>query len=328
MLDQKRVDREISRLRAALPSSETRKAMDYAVEDLNDYLAGQIPLFGASGLLDSIAGQVLPASFALAETQTERQDVLAFMCSLQRASFDMHLQAKRLAQRTFFNPSFGTMAGTQAPLLQSAGWIDDADRLLQWLWTDYFSEDPPKSALRFGNPSPGAWVNDHANPYLVNKAAWFTTMTTVDPALWRGAGYAPDADNLGPYWMLAQVWDDPDPARARNALQAVRDLNLGTTFIKDSPEGKRVYLVDEFLLLDDYDVRSVNMRRIARGLDPVTVDSYMPNPLPNAVLPFAQDDVFWPAYLKLCAEIGAAPITMENPVAVRLDPATLRVHRV
>ncbi len=329
MLDQNRVDAEIKRQRDSVNLSLARDDVSHAIGKIERFMSGNAPnAIGAGSAFDTIAHDKR-FSLIVASDPAERGLTLAYMLSLQLLNADLVRKARGSAVKIGNKYGFATVMGMAVPRWHAAGWTAWAEDFAADIWTDYRARNSDTLNLTlFGNPSPGAWVNDHANPYMVNKAAWFTTMTNVDPGLWRGAGYDPDADSLGPYWMLAQVWDDPDPDRVRNALQAVRDLNLGTTFIKDNPEGKRVYLVDEFLLLDDYDIRAVNMRRIARGLGPVEVESYLPDPLPNAVLPFAQDDVFWPAYLKMCADIGSPPIAPDHPVAVRLDPATLRVTRV
>lgn len=328
MLDQKRVDAAIKSQRDAINMSVARDDISHAFGKIKRFMSGDAPnAIGAGSAFDTVA---LDRRFPLicASDPADRVLTIAYMLSLELLHADMVRKARGGSVKIGNKYGFANVMGMTVPRWQAAGWIAVADEFAGDIWTDYRAANSESLNLTlFGNPNPGSWVNDHANPYLADKAAWFTTMTTVDPALWRGAGYDPDSDSLGPYWMLAQVWDDPDPGRVRNALQAVRDLNLGTSFIKDNPMGKRVYLVDEFLLLDDYDVRAVNMRRIARGLDPVSVESYLSDAVPSAVLPFAQDDVFWPAYLKICADIGTAPITPDNPVTVRLDPETLRVAR-
>ncbi|AUH65256.1 hypothetical protein [Paracoccus zhejiangensis] len=326
MLNKPCVDRTRAALQRQFPNENSRKGVSFALEDIADYMAGAIDLHNASGILEGFASSAQVSGFNAAKSIEAKQQFLGLIVSLDLCAFDLHTQAMRKGVRSFFNPQFGLFAGIRVPMLQSIGWIAEAQRVATWLWADYRVAKADKANILFGNPSPRSWINDHDNPYLVQKAAWFTTMTTVDPALWRQYGYDPDADSLGPYWMLAQVWDEPDPHKVRNALQAVRDMNLGSTFIKDEPEGRRVYLVDEFLLLDDYDVRSVNMRRIAKGLAPVEVESYLPDPLPNALLPFVQDDIFWPVYLKMCDELGAAPIKPDNPLQVRLDPETLQIE--
>ena len=328
MLEQSRVDRARERLVGAFPNKNSREEVSFAFEDVADYMSGQIDLFAASGAMEGVANGALVTGFSAADSPEAKQDFLSVITSLRQMSFHLHTTAHRNGVRTFFNPQFNTIAGIQAQMLQSAGWLHEAETMVNWLWADHFEASGDKTDLLFGNPNRGAWINEHSNPYLVHKAAWFATMTTVEESLWRQHGYDPDMDSLGPYWMRAQVWNDPDPAKVRNALQAVRDMNLGTTFIKDQPEGNRVYIVDEFLLLDDYDLRSVNMRRKALGLEAVEVESYLADPLPLDVLPFAKDDVLYPAYLKMCEKLVAEPYAPETSIDVRLDPETLQVSRV
>ncbi|AUH65254.1 hypothetical protein [Paracoccus zhejiangensis] len=326
MLSQERVNQQIAELRKRCDAPKAKDEVSHRFEKIRRYLHGEAPnAIGAGQAFDAVS-QALRFDLALAATDLSL--TIAYIDTLALMISDLVIKKRGGALKIGNNYGMSRVLGMSVPSWQAAGWEDMARRFAFDIWTGYRAENTEQATVLFGSPDRTSWVNDHDNPYLVQKAAWFTTMTTVDPEIWRHYGYDPDADSLGPYWMLAQVWDDPEPAKVRNALQAVRDMNLGTTFIKDNPEGQRVYLVDEFLLLDDYDIRSVNMRRIAKGLAPVEVESYLSDPLPNAVLPFTRDDIFWPAYLKMCDELAAAPIRPDSTVEVRLDPETLRVERV
>lgn len=292
------------------------------------YLAGNETLEFSSGSFTSVAHGARFGIWLGQDSVEGHQDALSFWASMSVKAFDLEKKILSAGLEPWTEMSFSHGAGIEAPPYQSIGWLEEAQSFLDYIWTVYRERRPELAEVLFGNPEPRSWVNEHANPYFAKKPAWFTTMTTLDPDQWRSHGYDPDPDSLGPYWMLAQIWDDPDPCKVRNALQAVRDMNLGTTFIKDEPMRKRAYIVDEFLLLDDYDIGAVNMRRVARGLAPVEVETYLPQPLPNEVLPFAQDDIFWPAYVRMCEDIAATPIAPENKVSVRLDPETLRIERI
>ncbi|AUH65255.1 hypothetical protein [Paracoccus zhejiangensis] len=328
MLQQERVYAKRDALIKSLKPQQAVQRVTTAIEDLVGYVSGEETLEFASGAYASVSHAPRFDIFMAQSDVHGRQLALSFIAAMKLLTFDLDGKMRKAGLKPWNEIGFARVSGMDSPLFQSIGWQKEADRYLEHIWTAYLSANADKTNILFGDPSPGSWINQHSNPYLVQKAAWFTTMTTVDPTLWRQYGYDPDAESLGPYLRLAQVWDDSDPAKVRNALQAVRDMNLGSTFIKDEPKGRRVYIVDEFLLLDDYDIRSVNMRRIAKGLAPVEVESYLPDPLPNAVLPFVQDDIFWPIYLKMCAELGAAPIRPESPLQVRLEPETLRLQVV
>ncbi|MFC4254742.1 hypothetical protein ACFOWT_04890 [Croceibacterium xixiisoli] len=325
MLEQKRVDDHAASLCSLAAGEQSREDVAHYIGKVDRYMRGDAPNAIGAGQAFSAIG--IDLRFTLQCAASDKTLTTAYRASVLLMMSDLVVKKRGTGVKIGSNYNMSLVLGMLVPTWQAAGWIDHAAFFARDIWTGYREESSANLDVKFGNPNPGAWVNEHSNPYLVQKPAWFTTMTTVDLDLWRRHGYDPDADSLGPYWMLAQVWDDPDPAKVRNALQAVRDMNLGTTFIKDEPMGKRVYIVDDFLLLNDYDIRSVNMRRIALGLSPVHVESYLDGPMPNEVLPFTQDDVFWPAYLKMCGEIGAQPIAPADVVAVALDPETLRVEK-
>ena len=326
MLQQERVDRQADQLRDSIDYANVREEFAHRMSKVDRFVRGDAPNgIGAGQAFGAVGHQLRSSLFLSAE---DRQLTTAYLNSLTMMISDLVVKKRGSAFKVGNSYNMTGVLGYQVPMWQASGWMDLSSSFAEDIWTTYREENDAQMNVLFGNPNRGAWINEHSNPYLVHKAAWFVTMTTVEESLWRRHGYDPDMDSLGPYWMLAQVWNDPDPAKVRNALQAVRDMNLGTTFIKDQPEGSRVYIVDEFLLLDDYEVRSVNMRRKALGLEAVEVESYIADPLPNEVLPFAKDDVFYPAYLKMCEELGAEPYAPETTIDVRLDPETLSVVRV
>ena len=279
--------------------------------------------------MEGFSDGALIAGYEAAETPGDRQRFLALIASLRQCAFHLHIQAITKGVRTYFNPQFGGIAGRHAPMLLAIGWQAEADEMMRWLWKDYFASQADNADVVCGDPNRAGWVNEHSNTYVVNKPAWFNTMTAIDEGLWRARGYDPDMDSLGAYWMLAEVWNDPDPGKVRNALQAVREHNIGAAFIKDEPEGSRVYIVDEFLLLYDYDIRAVNMRRKLTGLDVVELETYIYDmDLPLEVPPFMKDDVFDPTYVKMCEEIGVAPYAPTNSVDIRIDPETLKTNLI
>ena len=332
MLDRKRVEAASNKLAKAYrnPSQNALTGVAYAYEDLKDFNAGNLNLFAASGMLDGIANALSGPSFIQASTPQARRDSLALTGAFKWFAYHFHMQAIAMGERTFFNPNFAVDAGISVPMMQSFGWVKEADAMMSFIWTELPKTNKVAPELFYGQPDRGKWINEHSNPYVVSKAAWFASLSTFsDPAPMATLGYDPDMESLGAYWMLAQVWDDPNPAKVRNALLAVREHNIGTAFIKDEPEGSRVHIVDEFLLLYDYDIRSVNMRRKLMGLPVVEVEDYIYDmDLPLEVLPFAKDDVFYPAYLKMCAELGAEPYVPDNSIDVRIDPETLTISRV
>lgn len=327
MLQQQCIDAKREELLKSLDMTPARNRVNEAHSDLASYFSGDETLEFSSGAFAMMSHEPRFQLFNAEVNSEGRQRALSFIATLKYLTFDLGLKMQASGLKPWNEIGFVRVSAMDCPMLQSIGWHDAAETMLHYLWTDYREANAKIVATLFGNPNPQSWVNDDANPYLTRKPAWFTTLTTVDPTLWRSHGYDPDSDSLGAYWLLAQNWDDPDPTKVRDALQAVRDLNISTILIKDKPIGNRVYLVDEFLLLDDYDIRSINMRRIDLGLEPVEVESYLSDPLPNEVLPFAEDDVFWPAYLKMCEEVGAAPLSPEKVVQVSLNPETLQVEK-
>ena len=328
MLEEKRVRAAQDNLVRSFDTTRRSKRLVDLVGRLRAYNADEMPMnLRASGVFEQV-GHGFRFGLMINSTSIEdRQATLAFIAAVKFYHFDLMRHGSATDTPVFSNFSFPVAAGMDVPLYQSIGWIDHAQDMLNYVWTDYAASKKDDMALYFGQADPNNWVNDRANPYLSGKSEWFTTMTGfADPSVWRQYGYDPDMDSLGPYWMLAQTWNDPDPARVRNALLAVRELNIGTTFIKDTPEGTRTYLVDEFLLLYDYDIRAINMRRKLSGLAPVEVEDYIYDmDLPPDVLPFAVDDIFYPAYVKMCAEMGVAPFAPDTAMNVQIDPERVRI---
>lgn len=328
MLEEKRVKREQESLLQGLDIADATSQFERAVGKVRRYMLGDAPNAIGAGQAFNRVGRFL--RFPLfAQNGNDLVSILAYMNSLKFLIADLGIKKRGGSLKIGTDYEAGRALGQDIPMWQAAGWTDIAASFADDIWTTYYAENEDKADILFGNPRQLSNANPHANFYLKHKPFWFTTMTTVEESLWRQHGYDPDMDSLGAYWMLAQVWDDPDPAKVRNALLAVREHNIGTTFIKDVPEGNRVYLVDEFLLLYDYDIRSVNMRRKLMGLPVVEVEDYIYDmDLPLEVLPFAKDDVFYPAYVKMCAELGVEPYAPENSIDVRIDPETLLVSRV
>lgn len=328
MLEQDRVSRKQDQLLKAVDVGAVRNSFTRRTAKVARYMAGDAPNAIGVGQGFAAVGRLL--RFGIFIASQDKALALSYLNSLTLMASDLAVHRRGKDIKLGSNYDASSCLGQDVPMWQAIGWIDEASRFAQDIWTTYWDESVARglSDVLFGIPNPAGWVNDNANPYMSGKQGWLATMTSVDRALWVSKGYDPDGDSMGAHWMLAQVWDDPDPTRVQNALQAMRDHNIGTTFIRDDPEGSRVYVVDEFLLLFDFDVRSINMRRKAIGLEIVPVESYLPQlDLPLTALPFAKDDVFYPAYLRLCEEMGVEPMMHGETVAVRVDPETMGVVR-
>lgn len=325
----------VNQKHARIAKINFERSRDYLMksqEKANKYSSHELKFFAATRILETLGAGKSGLIFR-GGLPDNVPNTVSFISSFKYLEFHLSSNGSPNGHRMAAGASFDRLVSMEAPFLQSIGWLDKSQEMISYAWGDYIeSLDKDQRWLHVGLPRPDQWVNHHSNPYLVHKPAWFTTMTCVDPAIWRDKyGYDPDPDSLGPYYVLAQVWDDPDPEKVRNALTAVRELNVATAMIDTEklPEGRVPYLVDGFLLLYDYDIRSVNMRRIAKGLAPVEVENYIYDyDLPLEPLPFAIDDVFYPAYCRMCEEIGVAPYVPENPIEVRLDVDNVRIERV
>lgn len=331
-LQENRVKAGYAAFRKAVNLSEASDWLQETLNKVGAYTNNEGRMFPAGKAFHTVSHSNSVPIFFSGMDSGNVPDTLSYILSLLRQNFHIAIYGKSKGIKTGAATSFSRSTGVDAGIFQSAGWIDVANRVLNHHWTNYLEQSKSKINVLVGNPNPNPASDPNSNTYITHKPAWFNTMTCVDPAIWRDKwGYNPDPDSLGPYYMLAQVWDDPDPEKVRNALTAVRELNVATAMIDTDklPEGRVPYMVDGFLLLYDYDIRSVNMRRIAKGLAPVEVETYIYDyDLPLEPLPFAIDDVFYPAYCKMCEEIGVEPYVPENPIKVRLDVERVRVERV
>ena len=191
-------------------------------------------------------------------------------------------------------------------LLQGAGWFEEAKKQMDFVCT---------------NAKVDFMVSNR------NKLGWFAILSTFDDwdhfkTIERKGYYPPNINNIDIYWMLAECWDDPDPLKVKNTLTAVREHNVAGNLMAEfsTPDTN-----DELLLFFDYEVRAINMRRMALGLETVVLDeSYAIEPqLPMERIPFAKDDVVWPAYLKTCEHFGTKPYEPKGEVInVTLDRTT------
>ena len=236
MLDQKRVTKAQDAIRNLPPNKNLLAGIRYDYEGVADYESGSLGLAGASSVFESIARYTRYQTLFASTSVAERQLSLAFTASVLWLGFDLRVKGMKAGKKISGEYDFVPTLDQQVPLLQAIGWVGKAEQMTSFIWTDFLASVGATRNTLFGLPKPGPH-DIITNSYLVHKSAWFTTMTTLsDPNIWRQHGYNPDADSMGPYWMLAQVWDDPDPAVVRNALQATRDLNIGTTFIKINAE--------------------------------------------------------------------------------------------
>ena len=329
MLQEKRVRLQIDKVRSAWLDRPLDEGTVEAFEIAPDVLTGAEPIFGAPYVLAAMVHDARWRLIGAPKTVEERKLALSFFASVSLMFEQVEFATYKSGIRTMASVDFHYTLGTTVPILQSVGWIDQASQIVHNLWHDYTMNPPVKLDVQVGLPRPEQWVNPMANPYIAHKQSWFTSLTTLaDKTPMENLGYDPDMDSLGAHWMLAQVWDDPDPAKVRNALTAMREQNVAATFVKES-ESQPQYIVNHLLLLHDYDIRSVNMRRKLMGLPVVEVEDYIYDmDLPLEVLPFAKDDVFYPAYVKMCAELGVEPYVPDNSIDVRVDPQTLAVTRV
>ena len=78
------------------------------------------------------------------------------------------------------------------------------------------------------------------------------------------------------------------------------------------------------------DVYAIQQRRVSEGLDPIPIN----DPCADvsfaelADAPLIQDDLFWPAYLRACAEDGITPYEPRKAVQTKTDRATLEIQLV
>lgn len=151
---------------------------------------------------------------------------------------------------------------------------------------------------------------------------WFGIfLAMTDPADAGALGYQPTPEEFGSFWVLLQKWDAKDPAEVRNALTASREFMVANATMAES---KRHFLVGLGALLWDYEVRAVNQKRATKGLVPVEVETYIDTDLVgDTPIPFVRDDIFWPAHLRYCEELGIAPYEFKGDVIdIALDPST------
>ena len=161
------------------------------------------------------------------------------------------------------------------------------------------------------------------NYYEQDKHDWFGLMFALsDPAQLFALGYNPTPEDLGPFWLLLNNWNDPDPTVPQNALQAAQEFLMANAVIGSD---KAHHIVGNDALFWDYLPRAVNQRRAELGLAPVIIETYIDDDLvgDDVPIPFARDNLFWASQLRYCEELGIPPYEFRGPVIdVHLDPVT------
>jgi len=203
--------------------------------------------------------------------------------------------------------------------LYSIGWHQEADQVVRQIW------DHPKAPLAtgLGPKDLMAWFPSYfslGSRELIEKRG-------PNPHPNRGEVYGEPNEPDSPHSYLLGCWNDPDPAKVRNALIAYSEQNMARSLL---PESKRMGWDFESWWYVPWDILAINMRRKALGLEWVeTGDPRMEEVWQNREeLPLVKDDLVWPAYLEICDILEVKPYQPRKSIDVKVNRDTFDLEVV
>ena len=330
MLDQKKIDTAIKRVNKDhganfIGPEPDASQSSIANADALNYLSDRE--------VDGVAGHI-DATFSLERCRPQSRYIVSHQQQGDVAGMQLylgfwsscammwqHLMRATLEKTDFENvfAHFYDLSDACSALLE-AGHTEMADQFTQAVYKYY-----PKLTRSNGTGSPagGGFAKDDIMPFAFVPAGF------PDEKYDFKFGHLLARHGYELYAQLAKVWDHADPDQARNTFQALRERRVALACMTGPQQTKSLEYAPSYWLFHDPLLHAVNMRRIEMGLAEVVYESYISGvTLPLEKVPFVQDDILHPAYMKACDALGETPIEFGAMVNVTQDPQSGMLSRV